>query len=403
MPSGIDPDTPAKDEVLKYIFWTLTTGTLWNTTFKILFIAAQAYVIYLMLNDYKPTHDPNIDTFKVQYLLGGSAVLAILLPYRYEFAEILWAFSIWLESVAILPQLFMLQRTGEAETITTHYLFALGLYRALYIPNWLYRYFAEGIVFRLLLYLLYKSAAGQEVQPAGLGVRSLGVALEAYNIVTLALQLLQPRLSTLLASPLPQDILSPRIKLHLFPSTHPHLPTVSGRVAYHAALWSAPVAWGRVPIVGNVKLIITSERMVKCGPSMHSPSGQQERLIVRWRTCLRSDTAADAASAKDTKAVYRGIGPREQVNKFTEWLSNPTSTSKREDAFAGLFIFEFDEEGRIVTHTIEHAEESGGAERASRVVNLTDWLIGRARNRREKVPEFAWAMDVDKRRIQSKR
>ena len=55
----------------------------------------------------------------------------------------LWAFSIWLEAVAILPQLFMLQRTGEAETITTHYLFALGAYRALYIPNWIWRYFAE--------------------------------------------------------------------------------------------------------------------------------------------------------------------------------------------------------------------------------------------------------------------
>jgi ER lumen protein retaining receptor len=38
----------------------------------------------------------------------------------------------------------MLQRTGEAETITTHYLFALGIYRALYIPNWIYRYFAES-------------------------------------------------------------------------------------------------------------------------------------------------------------------------------------------------------------------------------------------------------------------
>ena len=46
--------------------------------------------------------------------------------------------------MAILPQLFMLQRTGEAETITTHYLFALGAYRALYLPNWFYRYFAEG-------------------------------------------------------------------------------------------------------------------------------------------------------------------------------------------------------------------------------------------------------------------
>lgn len=38
----------------------------------------------------------------------------------------------------------MLQRTGEAETITTHYIFALGSYRALYIFNWIYRWFAEG-------------------------------------------------------------------------------------------------------------------------------------------------------------------------------------------------------------------------------------------------------------------
>jgi ER lumen protein retaining receptor len=97
-----------------------------------------------MLNEYKPTHDPNQDTFKVEYLLGGSALLAILFPYHYEFHEILWAFSIWLESVAILPQLFMLQRTGEAETITTHYIFALGAYRALYIPNWIYRWATEA-------------------------------------------------------------------------------------------------------------------------------------------------------------------------------------------------------------------------------------------------------------------
>lgn len=41
-----------------------------------------------MLNDYKPTHDPNIDTFKVQYLLGISAVLAILFPRDYRISEV---------------------------------------------------------------------------------------------------------------------------------------------------------------------------------------------------------------------------------------------------------------------------------------------------------------------------
>ena len=142
------------------LFWTFT-DSLYNTTFKILFIGSSAYIIYLMLNDYKPTHDPNLDTFKVQYLLGFSALFALVFSHDYRISEVsvvwtrvivicidtsqvLWTFSIWLESVAILPQLFMLQRTGEADTITTHYIFALGTYRALYIPNWLYRYFAES-------------------------------------------------------------------------------------------------------------------------------------------------------------------------------------------------------------------------------------------------------------------
>lgn len=37
----------------------------------------------------------------------------------------------------------MISKTGEAETITSHYLFALGSYRALYIINWAYRFYME--------------------------------------------------------------------------------------------------------------------------------------------------------------------------------------------------------------------------------------------------------------------
>ena len=68
------------------LFWTFTSSA-YLTIFKVLFIASSAYTVYLMLNDYKPTHDPNIDTFKVQYLLGGSAVLAVLFPYKYKVTE----------------------------------------------------------------------------------------------------------------------------------------------------------------------------------------------------------------------------------------------------------------------------------------------------------------------------
>ena len=77
-------------------------------------------------------------------MLGPCVLLALVVNHEFSIMEILWTFSIYLESVAILPQLFMVSKTGEAESITSHYLFALGSYRALYIVNWIYRYYAEG-------------------------------------------------------------------------------------------------------------------------------------------------------------------------------------------------------------------------------------------------------------------
>jgi ER lumen protein retaining receptor len=41
-----------------------------------------------MLVDYKPTHDPNQDTFKVEYLLGGALVLGIIWPPKYNVTEV---------------------------------------------------------------------------------------------------------------------------------------------------------------------------------------------------------------------------------------------------------------------------------------------------------------------------
>jgi ER lumen protein retaining receptor len=81
---------------------------------------------------------------RAEFLIIPAAGLAVLLNHTFGVLEILWTFSIYLEAVAILPQLFMISKTGEAETITSHYLFAQGSYRALYICNWVYRYHFEN-------------------------------------------------------------------------------------------------------------------------------------------------------------------------------------------------------------------------------------------------------------------
>ncbi|VDM74961.1 unnamed protein product [Strongylus vulgaris] len=88
---------------------------------------------------FKATYDRNNDSLRIEFLLIPAAVLALLINHEFTIMEVMWTFSIYLESVAIMPQLFMLSRTGNAETITAHYLFALGSYRALYIVNWIFR------------------------------------------------------------------------------------------------------------------------------------------------------------------------------------------------------------------------------------------------------------------------
>lgn len=117
--------------------------SLYNLLMRIFFLASSGYTVYLMASKYRQQIELTTDTFPARYLVGGAFVGSLVFTYKYTFSEIRWSFSVWLEAVAILPQLYILQRTGEAENITSHYIFALGLYRALYIPNWIYRYFAD--------------------------------------------------------------------------------------------------------------------------------------------------------------------------------------------------------------------------------------------------------------------
>jgi ER lumen protein retaining receptor len=110
---------------------------------KIFFLGSAFYILYLMKVQFKNTWDPALDTIPLEYLIGPCALLALLIHPSFTVVQVLWSFSVYLEAVAILPQLFQLSKTGEAETITVHYLGALGAYRGLYILNWIYRYMAK--------------------------------------------------------------------------------------------------------------------------------------------------------------------------------------------------------------------------------------------------------------------
>lgn len=113
---------------------------------KIIYISASVFTCYLIFFKFKATYDGNHDSMRAEFLIVPAAGLACLINTKFDAIEILWTFSIYLEAVAILPQLFLISKTGEAETITSHYLFAQGSYRGLYILNWIYRYHYESHV-----------------------------------------------------------------------------------------------------------------------------------------------------------------------------------------------------------------------------------------------------------------
>jgi len=127
----------------RYLDLVTNFVSLYNTTMKVVFILGSYGTLVLMFYKFKATYDRNHDTFRMEFLAAPCIILALVINHEFSVLEVLWTFSIYLEAVAILPQLFMLSKTGEAESITSHYLFALGLYRALYIVNWIYRFYVE--------------------------------------------------------------------------------------------------------------------------------------------------------------------------------------------------------------------------------------------------------------------
>ncbi|TKA33027.1 hypothetical protein B0A54_14413 [Friedmanniomyces endolithicus] len=188
-------------------------------------------------------------------------------------------------------------------------------------------------------------------------------------------RILHDRLPTLLQSPLPAEILSPQISLHLFPSTHPHLPT----------------------------LTILSERMARHGGSAVPLASRDEKLIVKWKTCGKRKNLdptggiyRSGSSKEDKDPMDRIIefiaGTRGGKDEHTDSAKRPQSEDERE--FCGLFVFEFDEKGRIVKHVIEHTDEGGRWDSMTRVVSVTDWLLGHINGRNKAhIPELALCGD----------
>jgi len=137
--------------VTRYLDLFTTFYSIYNSCMKILYICTTALVIYTIKikEPIASTYDKAQDSFLHWKFAVAPAFVVSLITHLIQnsFAinpmDLLWIFSIYLESIAILPQLIVLQRYREVENLTGNYVFFMGAYRFLYILNWIYRSYHE--------------------------------------------------------------------------------------------------------------------------------------------------------------------------------------------------------------------------------------------------------------------
>ena len=111
----------------------------YNTCMKIFFIGSTAFIIYLMRfkKPFCSTYDAMGDDFPhFKVLIPAALALTCIVQSGWSSWELTWSFSLWLEALAFLPQIVMLNKIRIVENITSHYVATLGAYRFFYILNW---------------------------------------------------------------------------------------------------------------------------------------------------------------------------------------------------------------------------------------------------------------------------
>ena len=116
----------------------------YNSIFKIFYLASHYLILILIYGVFRNTRDRSINTSPI----FGYLICAHLLTWSTCYSgdiqqldrEFFWRFSIFLEMFAIIPQMSLIHKQGVISITMSHYLMLLGLYRALYIANWISRY-----------------------------------------------------------------------------------------------------------------------------------------------------------------------------------------------------------------------------------------------------------------------
>ncbi|XP_024973534.1 putative ER lumen protein-retaining receptor C28H8.4 [Cynara cardunculus var. scolymus] len=125
-----------------------------HTVLDVAALVSTILVIYMMRFKVNATYHQHLDKTPKRYLIIPCAVMAFSIHPNSAIplvAKVGWAFGVYLEAIAVLPQLHMMQRTQMIEPFTAHYVFALGVSRFFRAAYWILRVYESTEAYLFLL------------------------------------------------------------------------------------------------------------------------------------------------------------------------------------------------------------------------------------------------------------
>ncbi|XP_014220519.1 ER lumen protein-retaining receptor 3-like isoform X3 [Trichogramma pretiosum] len=119
---------------------TVTHVSVYHTILKIVYVLASYLTVLTIYLLFRRTRERKFDAFRMELLMLPCAVFSLFLSERFETVAVLQTFGLFLQSVAIVPQVYLVSKRKQVEAVVVSYVACLGLHLGCYISHWLYVY-----------------------------------------------------------------------------------------------------------------------------------------------------------------------------------------------------------------------------------------------------------------------
>ncbi|XP_004510248.1 uncharacterized protein [Cicer arietinum] len=118
-----------------------------HTILDLITLLSTLLVIWLIRFRLKSSYIKEFDNTWISLLVVPSGILAILIhpsANHIWISRVIWGFTLYLETVSVLPQLRYMKKAKMIETFTGYYVFALGVSRFFSLAYWIIHTYETG-------------------------------------------------------------------------------------------------------------------------------------------------------------------------------------------------------------------------------------------------------------------